>query len=80
MKDEDVGSSFDQGFQDCHIYANQKWMQTYHSKAPKTVPACAILHAVPLHRSKPDINTAKAMKPANQNIMVMASMARIANL
>ena len=55
-------------------------MQTYHSKAPKTVPACAILHAVPLHRIKPDMNTAKAMKPANQNIMVIASMARTANL
>jgi hypothetical protein len=53
-------------------------MATHHSKAPKTVATCAHLHTFPLQDRSLVTKTAWAMKPANQKIMVTASMARIA--
>ena len=53
-------------------------MATHHSNAPKTVAACAHLHTLPLQYRSWVTKTAWAINPANQKIIVTASMARIA--
>jgi len=48
-----------------------------HSSAPKTVAAWAALHTFPLQKRRFEMNTARAMNPANQKSMVTASAARM---
>jgi len=48
-----------------------------HSKAPKTTAASLALQGLPLLHPQSVKRTAKAMKPANQKIMVITSAARI---
>jgi hypothetical protein len=52
----------------------------YHSNAPNTIAPLAAPQTVPLQKSNPERSTAAARKPANQNIMVTASAARMAYL
>lgn len=62
---------------------NKEKPSTYHSKAPNTMAAVTVLQMrIPwqLPGILSSLYTAKAMKPANQNNMVKASRARMANL
>lgn len=52
----------------------------YHSNAPNITAPLAAPQTLPLQNLNPERRTAAARKPANQNIMVTASAARMAYL
>lgn len=60
--------------------SRKKKLKTHHSKAPNTHAALSAWHTFPPQTNSRLRKTASAMKPANQNSIVRASTARMANL
>jgi hypothetical protein len=52
--------------------------KTHHSNDAKTVAACSARHGLEWHACGDGSKAPKAMKPANQKIIVTASIARTA--